>query len=88
MTNTMDSTSTTSPTTRGRLVTGLFPNRESAEAAYASTSARGYGSDDVNLVMSDETRKTHFGADSVGQETELGNKAAKGAGIGGATGVA
>jgi len=67
-----------------RLVTGLFPDRDSAEAAYAAASERGYTKDDVNLVMSDETRATHFAPGGV--ETELGNKAAKGAGVGGAIG--
>jgi len=63
------------------LVTGLFPDRDSAEAAYQDLTARGYGRDDVNLVMSDETRKRYFtGDESV--KTELGTKAAEGAGIG------
>jgi hypothetical protein len=75
---------TTAQTTPSRLVTGLFPDRESAEAAYGSAQARGYSKDDLNVVMSDETRDRHFvGA---GRETELGNKAAEGAGIGGAIG--
>lgn len=47
--------------------------------------ARGYGKDDVNLVMSNETRKAHFGSDE-GAKTELGTKAAEGAGVGGAIG--
>jgi len=68
----------------GRLVTGLFPDRDSAEAAYRSVGDRGYDNRDVDLVMSDETRKRHFIA--AGTETELGNKAAEGAGIGGAIG--
>lgn len=67
-----------------RLVTGLFPDRDSAEAAYAAATERGYSKNDVNLVMSDKTRTTHFGEGGV--ETELGNKAAKGAGVGGAIG--
>ncbi|MCU7373767.1 hypothetical protein PEC18_23795 [Paucibacter sp. O1-1] len=70
--------------TDGRLVTGLFPDRASAEAAYGTVNDRGYSRDDVNLVMSDETRTRHFVGDGV--ETELGNKAAEGAGIGGAIG--
>ena len=80
--------STTSDTTNGRLVTALFPDRQSAEAAYASAQSRGYQKDDFNLVMSDDTRKRHFSDDSsgVGSQTELGNKAAEGAGIGGALG--
>ena len=66
------------------LVTGLFPDRSSAEAAYEAASERGYAKEDLNLVMSDETRARHFSETAV--ETELGNKAAEGAGIGGAIG--
>ena len=68
------------------LVTGLFPDRTSAEAAYHAAEARGYTSNDLNLAMSDETRKTHFTGTTAGKETELGNKAAEGAGFGGAIG--
>ena len=68
------------------MVTGLFPDRTSAEAAYSAAEARGYTASDMNLVMSDETRKTHFSGTTAGKETELGNKAAEGAGIGGAIG--
>src|SRR5690606_32683598 len=57
---------------------GLFPDRASAERAYGTVSDRGYGRDDVNLLMSDATCTTHF-AD---KDTELGSKAAEGAGIG------
>lgn len=81
------STSSSSNARSGSMVTGLFPDRASAERAFGSASERGYNKDDVNLVMSDEARKRHFadGA-SAGRETELGNKAAEGAGIGGAIG--
>ena len=72
----------TATTGRSRMVTGLFRDRESAENAYRSVSTRGYGKDDVNLLMSDETRKTHF-ADT---DTELGSKALEGAGAGAAIG--
>ena len=66
------------------LMTGLFPDRESAELGFNSLSERGYSKDDINVVMSDETKKKHFAAE--GTETELGNKAAEGAGVGGAIG--
>src|SRR5450631_1148918 len=68
-----------------RMVTGLFPDRNSAERAYGDVSARGYRQDHVNVVMSDDTRKRHFSA-ADGRQTELGTKAAEGAGIGGAIG--
>jgi hypothetical protein len=75
---------TASRATQSGMVTGLFRDRESAERAYGSLTNRGYGQDDVNLVMSDETRKKHFAVD--GRETELGTKALKGAGTGAAIG--
>ena len=68
------------------LVTGLFPDRPSAEAAYSAAEARGYTAEDMNMAMSDDTRKAHFTGSSAGKETELGNKAAEGAGVGGAIG--
>ena len=61
-----------------RMVTGLFRDRDSAERAYNAVADRGYDKDDVTLMMSDDTRKTYF-ADT---DTELGSKAAEGAGIG------
>jgi hypothetical protein len=64
-------------------VTALFNDRDQAEQAYQSLAARGYDVQDINLVMSDDTRKKYFSSD---QDTELGNKAAKGAGVGGAIG--
>lgn len=77
---------TGSRTAQSGMVTGLFRDRDSAERAYSSLHERGYGQDDVNLVMSDETRKKHFAVD--GRETELGNKALEGAGTGAAIGGA
>lgn len=69
------------------MLTGLFNDRESAERAYNSITARGYDTDDVNLVMSDDTRKKYFQSDST-VTTELGSKATAGAGIGSAVGGA
>jgi hypothetical protein len=64
-----------------RMVTGLFNDRDSAERAYNAVTERGYSKDDVNLVMSDETHRRYFAGDQ-SIETELGSKAAEGAGIG------
>ena len=75
-----DTTNTGS--SNSRMVTGLFDDRERAERAYQSLSSRGYGKDDVNLIMSDETRKKHFSED----DSELGSKALEGMGVGGAVG--
>ena len=80
----MADTTGTATTGRSRMVTGMFRDRESAERAYGSLTSRGYDKDDVNLLMSDDTRKKHFTDD--GRETELGNKALEGAGTGAAIG--
>jgi hypothetical protein len=73
----------TRTSTHSPLLTGMFRDRESAERAYACLANRGYTKDDVTLLMSDEARKRHFGH---GEKTELGSKAAEGAGIGAAVG--
>lgn len=72
---------------RPGMLTGMFHDRNSAERAWQSLSERGYTRDDVSLVMSDEARRRHFSG-SDGASTELGNKAAEGAGIGGGIGGA
>ncbi|TMH32040.1 MAG: hypothetical protein E6H58_11075 [Betaproteobacteria bacterium] len=64
------------------MVTGLFRDRDAAERAYQSTADRGYGRNDVNVVMSDATRERYFAPGTT--RTELGNKAAEGAASGGA----
>src|SRR5918998_4275648 len=73
---------------RSRTVTGLFRDRESAERAYNSLSTRGYSKDDLNLVMSDDTRKKYFSDDKDAGEldTKAWEGAGKGAAIGGAVG--
>jgi hypothetical protein len=68
------------------LVTGIFDNRESAERAYNSLLHRGYRTEDIHLIMSDETRRRHFSHETV--KTEIGNKAMEGAGAGSAIGGA
>ena len=64
-------------------VTGLFTDRERAEQGFQALTARGYEAKDINVVMTDDTRKKYF---ATGVQTELGTKAAKGAGVGGAIG--
>jgi hypothetical protein len=66
------------------MLTGMFADRESTENAYKTLHERGYSKDDINLIMSDETRKKHYADD----HTELGTKAAESAGTGSAIGGA
>ncbi|AMR29648.1 hypothetical protein A0257_06595 [Hymenobacter psoromatis] len=70
----------------GSTTSGIFRDRDSAEKAYQSLHERGYGKDDVNLMMSDDTRKNQFNDQYDAQRTELGDKAMEGAGVGSAIG--
>jgi hypothetical protein len=69
------------------LLTGMFNDRDSSERAYKSLRDRGYNDDDINVLMSDDTRNNWYGSDSDGDpDSELGTKAAEGATTGGAIG--
>ena len=69
-------------------VTGLYDSPEHAGQAYHDLTTRhGYKGDDVSVLMSDETRKRHFGDVKPGTEFSTGSKMAEGAGVGGATGM-
>ena len=73
------------PSERSPMITGLFRNRDSAERAYGTLAGRGYGRDDVSLVMSNDTRDRYFPKGDP-RATPLGTKAAEGAGIGAVAG--
>ena len=60
-----------------KMVTGLFRDSESVERAYEVVSERGYGTADINVVMSDDTRKRYF-SDDRQINTELGRKVEEG----------
>ena len=68
--------SATSPT----MMTGLFRSREDFDRAYNGLVARGYSTDDINVLMSDEVRQKHFTA------VDTPDKALEGAGVGSAVG--
>ena len=70
------------------LVTGLYDSPDSAGKAYQDLTTRhGYKANDISVVMSDDTRKRHFGDVKPGHEFKEGSKAAEGAGIGGGIGI-
>ena len=74
-------------TPRSNYVTGLYDSPESASRAYeALTGTHGYGADDIDVLMTDETRQRHFGDVKPGTELSGGSKAAKGFGAGSAIG--
>lgn len=75
-------TATQHEATQTELLTGTFHDRESAERAYDLLVNRGYTKDEINVIMSDDTRKRHFSQSTI--TSEMGNKAAAG-GLTGAT---
>ena len=73
-------------TNNSRMVTGLFRDSESVERAYGVVSQRGYGMADINVVMSDDTRRRYFSNDRQ-INIELGRKVAEGGELGGPMGA-
>jgi uncharacterized protein YjbJ (UPF0337 family) len=71
---------TDTSSTGQRYVTTFYDDPAEANRAYERLRSRDYRANDIDVVMSDETRRKHF-ADS-----EAGSKAAEGLGIGGAVG--
>jgi hypothetical protein len=72
--------------TKHAIMTSSFSDRESAERAYEGIVARGYKGNEIHVLMTDETRKRLFPKN--GKKSDMGNKALKGAGVGGAVGGA
>jgi hypothetical protein len=70
--------------TNRKILTGMFTDRESTEKAYNTLNDRGYTKDEINLIMSDDTRKKDYSDKD--DHSELGTKAAEGAGTGSAIG--
>lgn len=71
----------------GGYVTGLYSSPESASRAYEGlTTKHGYKANDINVLMSEETRHKHFGDVKPGTELSQGTKAAEGLGAGAAIG--
>ena len=70
---------------QNRMLSGLFSDRDDAEKAYKSMKERGYSDDEINVLMSDETRDTWYSDDDYA-DTELGSKALEGTGVGSAVG--
>ena len=59
-----------------RMVTGLFTTKEGAEGAYRTAARLGYENSDIDVLMSEETRKRYFspGHDT---KTDLSSNATK-----------
>lgn len=70
--------------TDNTMMTGMFRDRVGTENAFNTLQEIGYTKDEINLVMSDATLKSHFSGGM--NDTEIGTKAAEGAGKGSAIG--
>ena len=79
-------THTSSTGTGSGMLTGMFTDRDSAERAYNSAISRGYSKDEVNLMMSDQTRGSWYSDDDPAGDSAMGSKALEGAGTGSAIG--
>jgi uncharacterized protein YjbJ (UPF0337 family) len=90
--NVMDETDGVRGANTGRYVTGLYSPEQADRAYQELTSTHGYKSDEVSVLMSDDTRKKYYGDVTPGTELSGGTKAAeglgKGAAIGGGIGAA
>jgi hypothetical protein len=70
-----------------RYVTALYPTPDAAARAYTGlTTDHGFKADDIDVMMSEDTRKRHFGDVAPGTELTGGTKAAEGLGKGSAIG--
>lgn len=68
------------------LLVGVFHDRDNAEKAYDQLREKGYDEQEINVLMSSETRERHFKKTDGHADSEMGNKAAEGVGIGSAIG--
>lgn len=66
------------------LTTEIFKTQEAAEKAYQEAIDAGYTPKDINVMMSEDSRKKYYNSVLVKE----GSKASEGAGVGGATGAA
>ncbi|MBA3661931.1 MAG: hypothetical protein H0W64_09395 [Gammaproteobacteria bacterium] len=71
-------------TNKNKLTTEIFDDKEAAENAYRDAIKQGYKPEEINVLMSSDTRKKYYDSDLVTKET--GDKSMEGLAIGGALG--
>ena len=72
-------------TEKDYFATRMFPDRASAEREYQTLTDRGYAAEDIDVMMTEDTRRRHFGEGT--PKTEMSSKALEGAGVGGGIGA-
>lgn len=74
-------------TKREKNIVAVFRDHLNAEQAYDELRARGYGDQQIHVLMSDQTRNRFYG-DPDRHEHPVGSHAVEGAAVGGAVGTA
>lgn len=69
-----------------KLISGLFKNNNDAGKAYNTALKLGYTKEEINVLMSEETKAKH-GHDRKLEDHSTADEAIKGAGVGGSLGV-
>lgn len=69
-----------------RLLVGLFRDKDNAEKAYNDLRDMGYAPDEINVVMTNDTRKRYYSDKDKNSNSEMRNKALEGTGAGAAIG--
>ena len=86
----MENSTNYRPDYRNDYVSKVFRSREDADNAFNHLSERGYSKDDINVIISDDTRDRHF-TNNDDHDSALGDKvadnAATGSMIGGGVGA-
>ncbi|WP_034691206.1 hypothetical protein [Kaistella palustris] len=78
----MENSTNYRPEYRNDYVSKVFNTREDADRAYNDLSEKGYSQDDINVMMSDDTRNRYFTNEHDSDDTALGDKVAENAGKG------
>lgn len=73
-------------TNDNRFTTELFANRDAAERAYQTALKDGYTDDDINVIMSEDSKNKYYSS-PLADKAEA-NESLEGAGVGGAVGAA
>jgi hypothetical protein len=71
-----------------RLLIGIFKNKQAAELAYSELLYSGYQKDEINVLMTDNTRDKYYPSGEKKPDVNLEHEAVKGAGKGAAVGGA
>ncbi len=77
----MENSRNYTPEYRNDYVSKVFNTREDADRAYNDLSSKGYSQDDINVMMSDDTRDRYF-SDENAHDSALADNVADNAGTG------